>query len=555
MRKREVVDIHVGDEDGVHGTGGQQGRFGERHEPHAGHIRIALVARVRKVGRLRATASGDGQAIQHRDGGGLANVQLVSDIGQGLDGLGGHGHLDSGADRPVPPTECAGGQGAGDGTHGLEGRDWTLLPQIRDDARAHSGYLRIGLGLVGALTLGRRLALIALQRAQDRLRRQRSVGSDLLVEHPGGIGIHAGKRRVKPIGELRRRPPRRRALGVLPRILHAGNHIGQGSKLTADCGLAEPRGQRAFRADSASRQAGRDLFEHLGGAGGGHHHVTPIPHEIGKGARVGGAAGMRACDLEELWVPLEARRRAAVIEPDRLDGGVELRCERTLVGVEEQGDLARTGDGPQKAHHVTGQTGNIAHGDEARARGGAIPDKARQDGRSLRSLDEAALGEHVGVSAHQAKHRTLRFAVGLGLPHPQHGGGGDLGQQGLGDLGDEAHRSRVIAQRGDLAGISPVHEGRDEHAALERRHHAAAIAEELPQPLDPSLGRCHVDARADARVCQGATAHVALGERGHQQRGTAAHACGILEQRYLGTRECRHGLRRIDFQPHAPHPR
>lgn len=264
---------------------------------------------------------------------------------------------------------------------------------------------------------------------------------------------------------------------------------------------------------------------------------------------------MRACDLEELWVPLETRRRAAVIEPDRLDGGVELRCERTLVGVEEQGDLARTGDGPQKAHHVAGQTGNIAHGDEARTRGGAIPDKARQDGRSLRSLDEAARGEHVGVSAHQAKHHPLRFAVGLGLPPPQHGGGGDLGQQGLGDLGNEAHRSRVIAQRGNLAGISPVHEGRDEHAALERRHHATAIAEELPQPLDPSLGRCHVDARADARVCQGAAAHVALGERGHQQRGTAARACGILEQRYLGTRECRHGLRRIDFQPHAPHPR
>ena len=243
MRKREVVDIHVGDEDGVHGTGGQQGRFGERHEPHAGHIRIALVARVRKVGRLRATAGGDGQAIQHRDGGGLANVQLVSDIGQGLDGLGGHGHLDSGADRPVPPAECAGGQGAGDGTHGLEGRDWTLLPQIRDDARTHGGHLRVGFGLVGALTLGRRLALIALQRAQDRLGCQGSVGSDLLVEHPGGIGIHAGKRRVKPIGELRRRPPRRRALGVLPRILHAGNHIGQGSELNVHSELI-PRAAR-----------------------------------------------------------------------------------------------------------------------------------------------------------------------------------------------------------------------------------------------------------------------------------------------------------------------
>ena len=41
-------------------------------------------------------------------------------------------------------------------------------------------YKRQGFGLVGALTLDRRLALIALQRAQDRLRRQGSVGSDLL---------------------------------------------------------------------------------------------------------------------------------------------------------------------------------------------------------------------------------------------------------------------------------------------------------------------------------------------------------------------------------------
>lgn len=130
--------------------------------------------------------------------------------------------------------------------------------------------------------------------------------------------------------------------------------------------------------------------------------------------------------------------------------------------------------------------------------------------------------------------------------------GGDLGQQRLGNLANEPHRARIVPQGRDKGGAAAGHERGDEHAALERSHDAAPVAEQLPHPLDPRRGRRHVDARADMRVGQGAAAQVALGERGHQQRGAAVLARRSCKQRYLGARERRCGLRRVNLQPHVP---
>ena len=110
---------------------------------------------------------------------------------------------------------------------------------------------------------------------------------------------------------------------------------------------------------------------------------------------------MRARDLEELGVALEARGRCERIEPDHLDGGGQSRGEGSLVGVEQHSCLAHAGDGHQQAHHMSGQAGDVAHGDETRARGRLGVDEPRQEAGGLRRLDEPACLEHAGVIAHQ----------------------------------------------------------------------------------------------------------------------------------------------------------
>ena len=59
VREREIVDVDIGDEDGVHGARGQQGGIGERHEPHAGRRR-APSGRMSEAARLGATTGGYG---------------------------------------------------------------------------------------------------------------------------------------------------------------------------------------------------------------------------------------------------------------------------------------------------------------------------------------------------------------------------------------------------------------------------------------------------------------------------------------------------------------
>ena len=60
VREREIVDVDIGDEDGIHGARGQQGGIGERHESHAGRRRAPIGARMREAARLGATTGGYG---------------------------------------------------------------------------------------------------------------------------------------------------------------------------------------------------------------------------------------------------------------------------------------------------------------------------------------------------------------------------------------------------------------------------------------------------------------------------------------------------------------
>ena len=542
VREREAVDVGVCYEDGVDGACGQQRGVGERHEAHAGHLRVPVRTGVREVGRLGATTGGDRQAVQHRGRHGLADIELARGVDQGLDGLRRHRGLDACAHRAVPPAEGGRGQRRRDRAHGLQRRDRAVLPEAGDDAAAHRGDGRIGLRLVGAAARGLGLGLVALEHAKDCLGRDGSVGADLLVELARRVGVHAGQRRVQPIGKLRGGPPRRCALGVVARLLHARDHVGQRGELAPDRGVAEARDDGALRADAAGGEARRDLIEDLGGARGGHDHVAPLACEPRDRVGIGCAAGMRARDLEELGVGEGGRARRG--GRARLEGArvrAQLGGQRALVGIEQPGDLARVGDGAQQPRHMAGHPADVAHGDEARAGRGLRRDEARQEAGRLGRLDAAARAKHLGVARHQRENDPLGIALGLSRIR-----GGrrrdDGGQQGLRDLRDEADRAGVAAQRGERGVAAARHQGGDEHAALERPDDAAPVAEELPKPLDPRRRRRDVDGRADAGVRHRTPAEIALGARRHQKRRAPMLPRPRRDQRDLGCREPQAGL-------------
>ena len=151
---------------------------------------------------------------------------------------------------------------------------------------------------------------------------------------------------------------------------------------------------------------------------------------------------------------------------------------------------------------MSGQAGDVAHGDETRARGRLGVDEPRQEAGGLRRLDEPARLEHAGVIRAPMRTRCARrHCRPRAVPFPTPRG----------------RRSRAAAPRQsgkraapcpdcpagrDKGGAAAGHERGDEHAALERSHDAAPVAEQLPHPLDPRRGRRHVDARADMRVGQ-----------------------------------------------------